>query len=118
MRCGKRRNLEKLNQYDEVGGVILDRPNLYQVLPTDDFKVYLYYDNGEIKLYDCAFVLNGGKIFDKIKDINEFKRLCTIMNRTLAFDISEERDPCNCIDVCPDTIYAESAAVQNDILTA
>ncbi len=94
------------------------RPVLYQVLPTDDFKVYLYYDNGEIKLYDCNFIHAGPMSFDKIKDINEFKRLCTIMNRTLAFDISEERDRCNCIDFCPDTIYEESISVEKDILLA
>ena len=31
----------------------MDRPALFQVIPTDNYKVYLYYDNGEIKLYDC-----------------------------------------------------------------
>jgi len=43
----------------------MDRPVLYQVLPTDDYKVYLYYDNGEIKLYDCSFILNESGIFEK-----------------------------------------------------
>ena len=96
----------------------MQRPVLYQVLPTDDFKVYLYYDNGEIKLYDCDFIFTGSKIFDKIKDISEFKRLCTIMNKTLAFDISEIRDNSNCIDICPDTIYKDSISINKDILSA
>ncbi len=86
----------------------MQRPNLYQVLPTDDFKVYLYYDNGEIKLYDCSFIFKEEKLYNPITKITDFKRLCTIMNNTLAFDISEEFDPCNCIDICPDTIYKES----------
>lgn len=94
------------------------RPALYQVLPTDDYKVYLYYDNGEIKLYDCNFILENKRLYGKIQQIEDFKRLCTIMNRTLAFDISEKFDPCNCIDFCPDTIYSESVKVDKDILTA
>ncbi len=96
----------------------MNRPVLYQVLPTDDFKVYLYYDNGENKLFDCNFILNGSKIFEKIKNINEFKRLCTITNKTLAFDISEVRDNSNCIDICPDTLYEDSISVNVDILSA
>ena len=88
----------------------MNRPTLYLVIPTDDYKVYLYYDNGEIKLYDCSFILEEKGIFELIKNINDFKRLCTIMNYTLAFDISEIRDPSYCIDICPDTVYEDSIA--------
>ncbi len=96
----------------------MNRPVLYQVLPTDDYKVYLYYDNGEIKLYDCSFILNESGIFEEIKDVERFKEYCTIMNRTLAFDISRVWDPYNCIDICPDTIYNDSVKCDKDILTA
>ncbi len=93
------------------------RPTLFQVVPKDDYKVYLYYDNGEIKLYDCSFILENKKIYKKILNIYDFKRLCTILNKTLAFDISEEFDPCNCIDFCPDIIYNDSTKVLEDILS-
>ncbi len=96
----------------------MERPGLFQVLPTDDYKVHLYYDNGEIRVYDCSFILQEKGIFEKIKDIHNFKRLCTIMNKTLAFDISEVQDPTNCIDICPDTLYKESIVTNKDILTA
>lgn len=96
----------------------MDRPKLFQVLPTDDFKVYLYYDNGEIKLYNCIWILNETGIFSKIHDIAAFKELCTIMNNTLAFDISLVRDPYNCIDICPDTVYSDSIKCDRDVLSA
>lgn len=92
----------------------MDRPNLYQVLPTNDYNVYLYYDNGEIKQYDCSFILDNEKLYNKIININDFKRLCTIMNKTLAFDISENFDPYNCIDFCPDTVYNESVKIPKE----
>lgn len=96
----------------------MDRPGLFQVLPTDDFKVYLYYNNGEIKLYDCTWILEQAGIFTKIHDIETFKELCTIMNGTLTFDISLVRDPYNCIDICPDTVYQDSTLCDKDILSA
>lgn len=95
----------------------MDRPALFQVIPTNEYKVYLYYDNGEIKLYDCSWILQKNGIFERIHNIEDFKRLCTIMNRTLAFDISEERDTYNCIDIDPDTIYEDSVKCK-DILSA
>lgn len=100
-------------QFDLIQGVFTKG-----ALPTDDYKVYLYYDNGEIRVYDCSFVLNQSGIFEKIKDITKFKELCTIMNRTLAFDISEKRDPYCCIDICPDTLYNDSVPCSKDILSA
>jgi len=95
----------------------MNRPKLFQVLPTDDYKVRLYYDNGEIKLYDCAWILREKGAFEKIHDIANFKALCTIMNGTLAFDVSLVRDPCSCIDICPDTVYEDSVRC-GDILSA
>ena len=93
------------------------RPKLFQVVPADDYKVYLYYDNGEIKVYACSWILNESGVFEKIKDKEIFKDTCTIMNNTLVFDISGKRDTYNCIDICPDTIYEESKSCE-DILTA
>ena len=92
-------------------------PKMYQVYPIDDYTVYIYYDNGEIKLYDCKWILDEEGIFKNIHDINKFKELCTIMNGTLAWDISLIRDPYNCIDICPDTVYNESVKAK-DILFA
>ena len=95
----------------------MPRPKLFQVFPTDDFKVYLYYDNGEIKQYDCAWALLENGVFTEIHDITTLKDICTIMNGTLAFDISRVRDPYSCIDICPDTIYEDSIKCA-DILSA
>ena len=94
------------------------RPKLFQVFPTNEYKVYLYYDSGEIKLYDCAWILEESGVFEKIHDISVFKEICTIMNGTLAFDISLVRDPYLCIDICPDTIYEDSVKCSADILSA
>lgn len=84
------------------------RPRLFQVLPREDFSVVLYYDNGEVRVYDCRWVLEAKSVFEQIKETPRFLELCTIMNGTLAWDTSGDRDPHNCIDICPDTVYQDS----------
>ncbi len=90
------------------------RPKLFQVIPQDDFTVILFYDNGEIKRYDCNWIRLESGVFEQIKKLSRFKELCTIMNGTLAWDISEKRDPYNCIDLCPDTVYQESVKINKE----
>ena len=42
---------------------------------------------------------------NNIRDINAFKEACTVMNGTLAWDISGNRDESSCIDIDPFTVY-------------
>lgn len=88
------------------------RPAIYQVIPTSDYKVYVCFDDGTIKLYDVMPLIKRGGIFEQLKDIEVFKKTCTIMNGTLAWDIGGNRDTAKCIDVCPDKIYNEGVSVQ------
>jgi hypothetical protein len=92
------------------------RPKLFQVLPQDDFTVILFYDNGEIKRYDCNWIRFESGVFRQIQELPRFKDLCTIMNGTLAWDISEKRDPYNCIDLCPDTVYQDSVKINKEYI--
>jgi hypothetical protein len=90
------------------------RPKLFQVIPQDDVTVTLFYDNGEIKRYDCNRVRLESGVLEQKKKLSRFKELCTIMNGTLAWDISEKRDSYNCIDLCPDTVYQKSVKINKE----
>lgn len=94
----------------------MERPKLFQVLPKHDFTVILFYDNGEIKRYDCNWIKTESGVFRQIHELSRFKDLCTIMNGTLAWDISEKRDPYNCIDICPDTVYQDSVKINKEYI--
>lgn len=72
----------------------------------------MYYDDGNVKLYNAKPLLNKGGIFDKLKDIEIFINTCTIMNGTLAWDIAGNYNIWECIDICPDTLL-ESPLVEN-----
>jgi hypothetical protein len=81
------------------------RPKIFQVVPTTDYKVYIYFDDGRIKLYDAKPLIDKGGIFKKLEDISVFVNACTILNNTLAWDITGNRSTTECIDICPDTLY-------------
>ncbi len=85
-----------------------------QVKPTADFKVYVYFSDGKIKLYDVTPHLNKG-VFKQISDPQIFQDTCTVMNGTLAWDVSGNFDETSCIDIDPETIYNNSASVSDPL---
>lgn len=88
--------------------------SIIQVVPTDDFKVYAYFDTGEIKLFDMKHLLKQG-VFKQISDIDTFKEKCTVMHDTLAWDIAGNFDEYKCLDIDPETIYLNGIDVQDPL---
>ncbi len=85
-----------------------------QVYPTNDYKVYIYFADGKVKLYDAKKLIKKG-IFKRLKNIDIFKNTCTVLNNTLAWDLSGEYDPGNCLDLDPDELYNKSIEVKDPI---
>ena len=81
------------------------RPKIFQVIPTKNYTVYVFFEDGKIKLYDAKKLIQTGGIYDVLKDIDFFINRCTIINGTLAWDVDGKRSTDKCIDICPDTIY-------------
>ena len=75
-----------------------------QVIPTDDYKVYLYFSDGKVKLFDGKDLVKKG-IFQDLQDTTKFKNTCTVLNDTLAWDISGKYDPTNCLDLDLEELY-------------
>ena len=86
--------------------------DVIQVLPQKDFTVYVFFSDGQIKLYNMKPFMKKG-IFQKISDIDIFISSCTVMNHTLAWDISGDFNPYKCIDIDPETIYMEGLSVRD-----
>ena len=88
-------------------------PTVVQVIPLDNFHVQVFFDDGKIVDYDVTDDLKA-EIFAPLREIEKFKDACTVMNGTLAWDISGEWDETNCIDIDPFTLY-EMEAVNDRI---
>lgn len=80
-------------------------PQVLQVLPTDNFEVYAYLNDGSVRLYDVKPLLKEKTVFEPLMNIQTFKEKLTVINYTIAWDMGGNRDPYKCIDIDPLTIY-------------
>lgn len=88
----------------------MDIPRVLQVIPTDDYKVYVYFDDWNIKLYDASEIIQKG-MFQQLQDIEKFKKCCTVLNGTLSWDLTGKYDTSKSLDVDPIVIYENSPTV-------
>lgn len=79
-------------------------PKIVQVVPTKEHMVYVYFEDGKIVCYDITPLLDK-EAFAVLREVEYFIKTCTIMNDTLAWDVSGNRDNTACIDIDPDTLY-------------
>lgn len=84
-------------------------PEIVQVVPHPDYTVSVYFHDGKIVRYDMNPNLDK-EVFAPLQDPQVFIRACTILNDTLAWDLSGSRDPEKCIDIDPDMLYSLPAA--------
>ena len=75
--------------------------------------VYLFCD-GKTVLYDAKPKLDKG-VFRQLADLAFFMERCTIMNETLAWDLSGTGDETNCIDIDPDMLYHLEAVDDSNV---
>ena len=80
-------------------------PKVLQVLPTDNFEVYAYLNDGSVRLYDAKPLLKKNTVFEPLMDIQTFKNKLTVINDTIAWDMGGNRDPYKCLDIDPLTVY-------------
>lgn len=85
-----------------------------QVKPTQDYKVYVYFNDGKIKLYDMSTFVGKG-VFKPLESMEFFVERCTVLNDTLAWDLTGTFDPHKCIDIAPETIYADGIDVSDPL---
>ena len=88
-------------------------PDVTQAIAGEGFTVYAYMTDGFVHLLDMKPLIERGGIFEKLKDIDFFKTV-TVMNNTVAWDLSGDRDPADCIDIDPCTI-AECPVVSDPL---
>jgi hypothetical protein len=67
-----------------------------------DYNLLLKFDNGEIKMFDCKPLLDK-PVFQPLKNKNFFKKVHVVYDYTIGWNDD--------IDLCPDSLYIESKAV-------
>lgn len=77
-------------------------PRIKKVIPKENYKLLLFFTNGEKGLYDCSALLNFG-VFQELKNINYFKQV-KVLDGTVVWPHEQ--------DICPDTVYLDSVKKQ------
>jgi len=89
-------------------------PEVIQVVPTSEYKVYIYFDDGVIKLYDAADIVTKG-VFKQLTENGLFMDVCTVLNGTLAWSPDKSYDTRTCLDLDPIYLYETCPTVDEPI---
>ncbi|MBQ8922334.1 MAG: DUF2442 domain-containing protein [Oscillospiraceae bacterium] len=92
-------------------------PVVLQAIAGDDYTVYAYMLDGTVRKVSVKALVEQGGVFERLRDESFFREALTVMNDTVAWDLSGEHDPTNCIDIDPFTI-AECEIVEDPIKAA
>lgn len=93
-------------------------PCVYQAIPGDGYSVYAYLNDGTVRLFDVKDLIERGGVFSQIADLARFRSALTVMNHTVAWDLTGTRDATACIDIDPFTIYENAPVVSDPLETA
>ncbi|MFO8064507.1 MAG: DUF2442 domain-containing protein [Spirochaetota bacterium] len=85
-----------------------------QVIPKEDYTVYVYFIDGIIKQYDVSHLVGKG-VFAPLSDLGWYMDRCTVLNGTLAWDRSGRYDPREALDVDPEVIYNHGKTVSDPL---
>lgn len=94
----------------------MGRKMLADVIPLDNYRLQLEYEDGEVREYDAKPLIKPGTIFAFLQDVDNFKRVYVDENHNPAWDIDPAVDSRtawnNKVDISADTCYVESKSVK------
>ncbi len=82
-------------------------PSVIQAVPMPDRIVKAFFSDGKVVLYDMKPLIARGGVFKRLNDAAFFGQV-TVMNDTVAWDLSGTFDTTNCIDIDPCEIYGQN----------
>lgn len=88
-------------------------PEVYQAVAGEDYTVYVYMNDGSMRLYDVKPLIDKGGIFQPLEDKQIFRDKLTVMNGTVAWDLQGTRDETSCIDIDPLDFFYSSPLVDD-----
>jgi hypothetical protein len=78
-------------------------PRISEVSTTNNYQLSLTFTNGEKGIYDCSNLLSFG-VFKELKNKHYFNKV-KVIDGTVVWPHEQ--------DICPDTLYLESAKDRN-----
>ena len=75
-----------------------------QVTPHEDYTVDVLFHDGKQITYDVKPLVGKG-VFSALSDKEFFMSRCTVLNHTLAWDLTGDYNPHECLDIDPMVLY-------------
>ena len=91
-------------------------PQGLQAVAGEDFTVYLYFNDGSVRLYDAKPLLKLGGVFAPSGEAF-FKSRLTVLNDTAAWDVTGDRTG-SCVDLDPIELYETCPVVVDPLESA
>ena len=88
-------------------------PSVVQVVPGEDFTVYAYCNDGAVRLLDIKPLIAKGGVFAPLADPAFFVERLAVLNDTVAWDMTGDRDETACIDLDPCGIFETDPIVDD-----
>ena len=88
--------------------------SVYQVIPTKNYKVIVYFTDGIIKECDVSHLVGKG-VFKALEDESFYRNNCTVLNHTLAWTLDGKYDGANCLDLDPDELYRKGKTIPDPL---
>lgn len=92
-------------------------PVVVQAVAGEGFTVYAYMLDGTVRRVDVSALVEQGGVFERLRDRNFFETALTVLNDTVAWDLSGNYNSAECIDIDPFTV-AESESVPDPLNSA
>jgi hypothetical protein len=76
-------------------------PKVLQAVAGNDGTVFAYLNDGTVRLVDMKPMIAQGGVFEQLKDTEFFISRLTVLNDTIAWDLTGRHDPTQCVDIDP-----------------
>ncbi len=80
-------------------------PEVLQVVPGNGYQLFVYFNDGTVHTYDAFPLIQKSGVLKKIADLNIFRKCLTVLNGTIAWDLTGKHDATQCIDIDPFDVY-------------
>jgi len=88
-------------------------PVVLQAEAVRPYLVNAYLNDGTVHQYDVKPLIDKGGVFAPLRDEAFFAERLTVLNETVAWDITGDRNPYTCVDIDPCAIAASPLVPQN-----
>ena len=93
-------------------------PEVVQVIAGDGRDIIIYFSDGKIGKYSMDALITKDGVFSLLESDDFFRNRLTVMNHTVAWDVSGNFDCKTCLDIDPFDLYENCEVISDPLAQA